>query len=71
MNPDMIIKGAITIVIGLVLLPLVALFIANSKANDSVTAISGLTSVLDLVGYGFGFGLVGLGIGMVTWGFKE
>jgi len=71
MNPSMIIKGAIAIVIGLVLLPIVAVFIANAKANNSTNEITGLTSVLDLVGYGFGFGLVGLGVGMVTWGFKE
>lgn len=70
-DPTMIIKGAIAIIIGLVILPVVALFIGESKANTDVTNISGLENVLDLIGYGFGFGLVGLGIGMVVWGFKN
>jgi hypothetical protein len=71
MDATVIIYGAITIIIGLILLPLVANFIATAKANSSVGAISGLTSVLDLVGYGFVFGLVGVGIGMIVVGFKK
>ena len=70
MNATKVIVGAISIIIGLVLLPVLANFIRIAKANDSVTGISGLTSVLDLIGYGFGFGLVGLGIGMIAWGFQ-
>jgi len=66
-----IIGGAIAIIIGLVLLPVTALFIAKAKANTSVAAINGLTSVLDLIGYGFGFGLVGIGVGMIYMGFKN
>jgi len=65
-----IIVGAIAIIIGLVLLPLVAGFIATAKANTSVLAIPGLTAVLDLIAYGFCFGLVGLGVGMIYMGFK-
>ena len=49
----------------------IAGFIASSKADANVSAISGLTSVLDLIAYGFAFGLVGLGVGMVYYGFKE
>ena len=65
-----IIMGAISIIIGLVLLPVMAGFSATAKANGSVSAVSGLTSVLDLVMYGFTFGLVGLGIGLIYIGFK-
>jgi len=66
-----IIIGAISIIIGLVMLPLMASFVATAKADANVSAISGLTSVLDLVAYGFTFGLVGLGIGLIYIGFKK
>ena len=65
-----IILGAISIVIGLVLLPLVAGFIEDAQAETSVSNISGLTSVLELIAYAFTFGLVGVGIGMIAFGFK-
>lgn len=65
-----IITGALTIVIGLILLPVVANFIAIAKGNNSTNEISGMTSVLDLIGYGFAFGLVGVGVGMIVWGYK-
>lgn len=66
-----IIMGAISIIIGLVLLPVAASFVATTKADANVSAVSGLTSVLDLILYGFTFGLVGVGIGMIFFGFKE
>lgn len=66
-----IIMGAISIIIGLVLLPLMAGFNASAKDDTNVSAITGLTSVLDLVMYGFTFGLVGLGIGLIYLGFKK
>ena len=66
-----IIMGAISIIIGLVLLPLMAGFIATTKTDTNVSGVSGLTSVLDLILYGFTFGLVGLGIGMIYLGFKK
>ena len=66
-----IIMGAISIVIGLVLLPLMAGFTAAAKADANVTAVAGLTSVIDLILYGFTFGLVGLGIGLIYIGFKK
>lgn len=65
-----IIMGAISIIIGLVLLPLMASFTATTKADTNVSAVAGLTSVLDLILYGFTFGLVGLGIGLIYIGFK-
>ena len=65
-----IIMGAISIVIGLVLLPLLAGFAATAKTDTNVAAIAGLTAVIDLVTYGFTFGLVGLGIGLIYLGFK-
>jgi len=75
-----IIMGAISIVIGLVMLPVVASFTYNAKhtqnatgvwsENTNVTGIAGLGSLLDLVLYGFSFGLVGLGIGLIYLGFK-
>ena len=62
--------GAISIIIGLVLVPVLGGFIFNAKANSSIAAIAGLTSVIDLIAYGFVFGLVGLGIGMIVLGFR-
>ena len=72
-----IIMGAISIIIGLVLLPLMAAFVRdasyiNSTVKDTnVSGVSGLESLLSLVLYGFTFGLVGLGIGMIYLGFKK
>jgi hypothetical protein len=71
MSPIKIIFGAIAIIIGLILLPLLSAFIEVAKGNTSVSGISGLTSVLDLVAYGFAFGLVGVGVGMIYLGFKK
>jgi L-aminopeptidase/D-esterase-like protein len=65
-----IIMGAISIVIGLVLLPLMAGFTNSAKNDTNVSAVSGLTAVIDLILYGFTFGLVGLGIGLIYIGFK-
>ena len=70
MDATKIIIGAIAIIIGLVMLPLVALFVTQAKANTSVASISGITSVLDIILYGFTFGLVGIGVGMIFLGFK-
>ena len=66
-----VIMGAISIVIGLVLLPLVGTFKETAEAETAVSNVSGLTSVLDLIMYGFTFGLVGIGIGMIYLGFKK
>jgi len=66
-----VIMGAISIVIGLVLLPLVGTFKESAEAETAVSNVSGLTSVLDLIMYGFTFGLVGIGIGMIYLGFKK
>ncbi len=66
-----IIMGAISIIIGLVLLPLVATFKETAEGETAVSNVSGLTSVLDLILYGFTFGLVGLGIGLIYLGFKR
>ena len=66
-----VIMGAISIVIGLVLLPLVATFKETAASETAVSNVSGLTSVLDLILYGFTFGLVGIGIGMIYLGFQK
>jgi len=66
-----IIMGAISIVIGLVLLPLMAGFTNTAKNDTNVSGVSGLTSVIDLILYGFTFGLVGLGIGLIYIGFTK
>ena len=66
-----IIMGAISIIIGLILLPLVASFVEDAQGETAVSNITGLTSVLDLVAYGFTFGLVGLGVGLIYLGFKQ
>jgi hypothetical protein len=71
MDATKIVIGAISIIIGLVLLPVMAGFVASSKADANVTAVPGLTSVIDLILYGFTFGLVGLGVGLIWIGFKK
>ena len=71
MDASRIIIGAVSIAIGLIMLPLVAAFITNAKANASVAAIGGLSSILDIIAYGFAFGLVGIGVGMIYMGFKK
>ena len=55
-----VIMGAISIIIGFVLLPLVATFKESAEGETAVSNVSGLTSVLDLILYGFTFGLVGI-----------
>lgn len=67
---DMIL-GAVAIMIGLILLIPIAGFVATAKGDANVSAISGLSIVLDLVVYGFGFGLVGFGVSMVALGFYK
>jgi len=71
MDASRIIIGAVSIAIGLIMLPLVTQFIANAKANASVAAIGGLAPILDIIAYGFAFGLVGVGVGMIYMGFKK
>lgn len=80
MDATKIITGAISIIIGFVLLPVMALFVTHASQqinstgqyveNTNVTGIPGLTSLLNLVMYGFAFGLVGVGIGMIYIGYK-
>jgi len=75
-----VIMGAISLIMGLVMLPIIAVFRESDDImgsadgnwnNDSaIENVSGLTSLLDLILYGFSFGLVGLGIGMIYIGFK-
>ena len=70
MDATKFIMGAISIIIGLILLPLVATFVTTAKNNTDVAAIAGLSSILDLIAYGFAFGLVGLGIGLIVLGYR-
>ncbi|GAI92565.1 unnamed protein product, partial [marine sediment metagenome] len=73
----------ISIILGLVLLPVMATFSYNATHNlpadgnwsnvtdnTDVTGVAGLSSLLTLILYGFTFGLVGLGIGLIYIGFK-
>jgi len=66
-----IIMGAISIIIGLVLLPVMAGFTHIARNNSSVQNVGGLTTVIDMIMYGFTFGLVGLGVGLIYLGFKK
>ena len=81
LNAKLVIYGAISIILGLVMLPVIATFresdaiMGSSDGNwsnsSAIENVSGLTSLLDLILYGFGFGLVGLGIGMIYLGLKR
>ena len=77
-----LIMGGVSIVLGLILLPVIAGFIeseamiggrsdGNISNMSAVENITGLTSVLNLVAYGFAFGLVGLGVGLIYIGFRK
>ena len=75
--------GAISIIVGCVLLPVCANFVYDAKWNNvtsaggtpiadtNVTGVAGLSSLLNLVLYGFTFGLIGLGIGLIYIGLRN
>jgi len=78
------ITGAVLIVIGLVLLPIIASFQhsvvyhmdltkhgGNWTATEDVQNISGLASLTNLVVYGFCFALVGLGVSLIYVAYKR
>lgn len=82
MNVKTMITGFVSIVIGLVLLPVMAWTktqaVYNYNASDvmnvpdpNVSAIAGLSSIMDLVLYGFSFGLIGVGIALIWKGYKD
>ena len=71
MDPKTIIIGAVALLVGVILLPVVGNFVGLAKSNDTMVNISGMTAVLNLVAYGFTFGLVGVGIGMLIIGFRS
>lgn len=71
MDIKQIILGAVAIIIGVILLPTIAYFVATAKTNASVAEVSGISAVLDLILYGFAFGLVGIGIGMIWMSFRD
>lgn len=70
MDPKKIILGIFAIIVGLIMLPIAAGFLAASKADTNVAAVTGLNLVLDLILYGVGFGLVFTGINMIHTGRK-
>jgi hypothetical protein len=71
MDADFIIYGGISLIIGLILIPVMANFSWEAQNNSSVRAISGLSNVVPLVMYGFAFCLVGVGIGLIVIGLKK
>ena len=70
-NGIKIILGAVSIIIGFVLLPVMAGFQATATADANVSAVPGLTALLNLIMYGFAFGLVGLGISLIYIGLPK
>ena len=81
LDSKLVIYGAISLILGLVMLPVIASFResdaimgsadGNWSNNSAIENVSGLTSLLDLILYGFTFGLVGIGIGMIYLGLKR
>jgi len=57
-----IIMNVLEIAIGLVILPVLAVFVATAIANTSVAAIPGMTILLPLIPLAVGFGLVIKGV---------
>lgn len=51
-------KQIFEVIFGLVVLPVVAVFVALATANSSVSAIPGMTVLLPLIPLAIGFGMV-------------
>lgn len=74
MNPKEIIAGAITVVIGVILIPLIAIFTEtanNSGGNSSVSPVrnvTGLTTLTTLFPYIFAFVVIFAGVGLMVHG---
>jgi len=81
LDSKLVIYGAVSLILGLIMLPVIATFResdaimgssdGNWSNNSAIENVSGLTSLLDLILYGFTFGLVGIGIGMIYLGLKR
>ena len=56
------IEGAMEIIIGIILLPILAGFIIYAQNDPNVSALTGLSLLLTIIGYAFAFGLIGAGI---------
>jgi uncharacterized membrane-anchored protein YitT (DUF2179 family) len=71
MDITKIISGALAIIVGLVLLPVMANFTREVQNNTTIkNEYATVGSLLNLVMYGFAFGLVGLGVGLIYIGYK-
>jgi hypothetical protein len=67
-----ILTGAVAILIGLILFPVLVAFTRTARLNQSVNeTIAGDDAVINLIAFGFAFGLVGVGISMIYLGFKK
>lgn len=56
------IEGAIELIIGLILLPVVTGFIVFAQSDANTSSITGMTLLLSIIGYAFAFGLIGVGL---------
>jgi len=65
------IVGFVAIVIGVLLIPLLAGFLATAKADTNVTSIAGLVNLIDIIAYLFVFAIIAVGIGLMVIGFRK
>ena len=61
---DNVIKGILSIVVGLAMFPILGAFIATAKADTNISSILGATLLLDIIPYGVLVGFVLLGFSM-------
>ena len=83
-NINLFVTGAVLIIIGVVLLPVIASFQhsvvyhmdttkhgGNWTKTEDIQNISGLADLTNLVVYGFTFALVGLGVSLIYVAYKR
>jgi len=56
------IDGAIEVIIGIILLPIVTGFIVYAQSDNNTSSLTGMTLLLTIIGYAFAFGLIGVGL---------
>lgn len=56
------IDGAIEVIIGIILLPIVTGFIVYAQSDNNTSSLTGMTLLLTIIGYAFAFGIIGAGL---------
>ena len=71
MNIGNLIGSFIVVVVGLILAPMVGSYIATAKADANLSAISGLSTLLDLVPFMWVIAIIGVAVALGYKAFKS